>query len=176
MNSVFNEHPSRQISDDFIEKAVAEARASFKVKHSPPQFLFFLSLLCPPWSKGPFVCCVVLCCVSWRVPGMKPSLSIVFYSSISIIIISWDRLWKDTRAALVIWLHFSSSSSGNWFFPPPVYSTARVDPLFRRLTWNLLSSQSAQALFCLSEVDLRHNTDYARGQIPLNGILFIIYK
>jgi len=30
MNSVFNEHPSRQISDDFIEKAVAEARASFK--------------------------------------------------------------------------------------------------------------------------------------------------
>jgi hypothetical protein len=31
MNSVFNEHPSRQISDDFIEKAVAEARASFKV-------------------------------------------------------------------------------------------------------------------------------------------------
>ncbi len=33
MNSVFNEHPSRQISDDFIEKAVAEARASFKVKN-----------------------------------------------------------------------------------------------------------------------------------------------
>ena len=31
MNSVFNEHPSRRISDDFIEKAVAEARASFKV-------------------------------------------------------------------------------------------------------------------------------------------------
>ncbi|EEB15655.1 conserved hypothetical protein [Pediculus humanus corporis] len=30
MNSVFNEHPSRKISDDFIEKAVAEARASFK--------------------------------------------------------------------------------------------------------------------------------------------------
>ncbi|XP_025833102.1 protein limb expression 1 homolog [Agrilus planipennis] len=30
MNSVFNEHPSRRISDDFIEKAVAEARASFK--------------------------------------------------------------------------------------------------------------------------------------------------
>ena len=36
MNSVFNEHPSRQISDDFIEKAVAEARASFKV---PPPLL-----------------------------------------------------------------------------------------------------------------------------------------
>lgn len=31
MNSVFNEHPSRRISDNFIEKAVAEARASFKV-------------------------------------------------------------------------------------------------------------------------------------------------
>ncbi|XP_071455098.1 protein limb expression 1 homolog [Hetaerina americana] len=30
MNSVFNEHPSRRISDDFIERAVAEARASFK--------------------------------------------------------------------------------------------------------------------------------------------------
>lgn len=30
MNSVFNEHPSRRISDDFIEKAVLEARASFK--------------------------------------------------------------------------------------------------------------------------------------------------
>ncbi|XP_050077961.1 protein limb expression 1 homolog isoform X1 [Anopheles maculipalpis] len=30
MNSVFNEHPSRRISDDFIEKAVTEARASFK--------------------------------------------------------------------------------------------------------------------------------------------------
>ena len=31
MNSVFNEHPSRRISDEFIEKAVNEARASFKV-------------------------------------------------------------------------------------------------------------------------------------------------
>ena len=31
MNSVFNEHPSRRISDDFIEKAVADARAQFKV-------------------------------------------------------------------------------------------------------------------------------------------------
>jgi LIX1-like protein len=30
MNSVFNEHPSRRISDEFIEKAVNEARASFK--------------------------------------------------------------------------------------------------------------------------------------------------
>uniref|UniRef100_A0A6P7G5C7 Protein limb expression 1 homolog n=1 Tax=Diabrotica virgifera virgifera TaxID=50390 RepID=A0A6P7G5C7_DIAVI len=32
MNSVFNEHPSRRISDDFIEKAVAEAQSSFKGK------------------------------------------------------------------------------------------------------------------------------------------------
>lgn len=30
MNSVFNEHPSRRISDDFIEKAVREAGQSFK--------------------------------------------------------------------------------------------------------------------------------------------------
>lgn len=30
MNSVFNEHPSRRISDEFITKAVEEARASFK--------------------------------------------------------------------------------------------------------------------------------------------------
>lgn len=29
MNSVFNEHPSRKISDDVIEKAIADARASF---------------------------------------------------------------------------------------------------------------------------------------------------
>ncbi|GFS46631.1 protein limb expression 1 homolog [Trichonephila inaurata madagascariensis] len=32
MNSVFNEHPSRRISDDFIEKAVEEAKSSFKCK------------------------------------------------------------------------------------------------------------------------------------------------
>ncbi|KAJ1524289.1 hypothetical protein ONE63_010801 [Megalurothrips usitatus] len=36
MNSVFNEHPSRRISDDFIEKAVAEARASFKCTQGDP--------------------------------------------------------------------------------------------------------------------------------------------
>ncbi|EDW28332.1 GL19005 [Drosophila persimilis] len=30
MNSVFNEHPSRRISDEFILKAVQDARASFK--------------------------------------------------------------------------------------------------------------------------------------------------
>ncbi|XP_029820158.1 LIX1-like protein, partial [Manacus vitellinus] len=29
MNSVFNEHPSRRITDDFIEKSVSEALASF---------------------------------------------------------------------------------------------------------------------------------------------------
>ena len=32
MNSVFNEHPSRKISDEFVEKAVAEALQSFKVR------------------------------------------------------------------------------------------------------------------------------------------------
>lgn len=35
MNSVFNEHPSRRITDDFIEKSVSEALASFNV--SPDQ-------------------------------------------------------------------------------------------------------------------------------------------
>lgn len=30
MNSVFNEHPSRRISDDFIEKVVGEARSTLK--------------------------------------------------------------------------------------------------------------------------------------------------
>lgn len=36
MNSVFNEHPSRKITDDFIEKAVAEARASFAKPSATP--------------------------------------------------------------------------------------------------------------------------------------------
>ena len=31
MNSVFNEHPSRKITDEFIEKAVADALQSFQV-------------------------------------------------------------------------------------------------------------------------------------------------
>lgn len=30
MNSVFNEHPSRRITDEFIEKAVQDAWTSFK--------------------------------------------------------------------------------------------------------------------------------------------------
>ena len=34
MNSVFNEHPSRKITDEFIEKAVGDALASFKVRVS----------------------------------------------------------------------------------------------------------------------------------------------
>ncbi|XP_022252388.1 LIX1-like protein isoform X1 [Limulus polyphemus] len=37
MNSVFNEHPSRKISDDFIEKAVADAKASFKGNPDGPE-------------------------------------------------------------------------------------------------------------------------------------------
>lgn len=52
MNSVFNEHPSRRISDDFIEKAVAEARASFKVDVN-----FNFGCICSPiwvvnWGGG----------------------------------------------------------------------------------------------------------------------------
>lgn len=31
MNSVFNEHPSRKISDEFIERAVRDAAGSFQV-------------------------------------------------------------------------------------------------------------------------------------------------
>lgn len=33
MNSVFNEHPSRRITDEFIEKSVSEALASFNVSN-----------------------------------------------------------------------------------------------------------------------------------------------
>lgn len=33
MNSVFNEHPSRRITDEFIEKSVSEALASFNVRN-----------------------------------------------------------------------------------------------------------------------------------------------
>lgn len=39
MNSVFNEHPSRKISDEFIERAVADAFHSFKVILSLYYFL-----------------------------------------------------------------------------------------------------------------------------------------
>lgn len=31
MNSVFNEHPSRKITDEFIERAVRDAAGSFQV-------------------------------------------------------------------------------------------------------------------------------------------------
>jgi NADH:ubiquinone oxidoreductase subunit E len=55
MNSVFNEHPSRQISDDFIEKAVAEARASFKViksiKKSIIYYVHFLGGIIYDWAS-----------------------------------------------------------------------------------------------------------------------------
>ena len=33
MNSVFNEHPSRKITDEFITKAIDEATQAFQVKH-----------------------------------------------------------------------------------------------------------------------------------------------
>ncbi|MEE6525509.1 hypothetical protein FKM82_025571 [Ascaphus truei] len=34
MNSVFNEHPSRRITDEFIEKSVSEALATYNVRGS----------------------------------------------------------------------------------------------------------------------------------------------
>lgn len=34
MNSVFNEHPSRKISDEFIERAVRDAAGSFQVNQA----------------------------------------------------------------------------------------------------------------------------------------------
>uniref|UniRef100_A0A480JJ34 LIX1-like protein n=1 Tax=Sus scrofa TaxID=9823 RepID=A0A480JJ34_PIG len=38
MNSVFNEHPSRRITDEFIEKSVSEALASFNLFTSKSKF------------------------------------------------------------------------------------------------------------------------------------------
>ena len=40
MNSVFNEHPSRKISDEFVEKAVGDALAAFKVIFSYHDIIF----------------------------------------------------------------------------------------------------------------------------------------
>jgi hypothetical protein len=34
MNSVFNEHPSRKITDEFITKAIDEAQQAFQVRHT----------------------------------------------------------------------------------------------------------------------------------------------
>jgi LIX1-like protein len=31
MNSVFNEHPSRKITDDFVEKSLRDAGSAFQV-------------------------------------------------------------------------------------------------------------------------------------------------
>lgn len=49
MNSVFNEHPSRKISDEFIEKAVTDAMLSFKVSlvwnSSNTGILFVLNII-----------------------------------------------------------------------------------------------------------------------------------
>nr|XP_014130652.1 LIX1-like protein [Zonotrichia albicollis] len=44
MNSVFNEHPSRRITDDFIEKSVSEALASFNVSRGGLVGLFWVRL------------------------------------------------------------------------------------------------------------------------------------
>ena len=37
MNSVFNEHPSRKITDEFITKAIDEAQQAFQVRHTDVQ-------------------------------------------------------------------------------------------------------------------------------------------
>lgn len=42
VNSVFNEHPSRQISDDFVSQAVHDARASFGGSQGVEAFRFML--------------------------------------------------------------------------------------------------------------------------------------
>lgn len=48
MNSVFNEHPSRRITNDFIEKSVGEALATFNVSRrlAVPSFLRKLEQQC----------------------------------------------------------------------------------------------------------------------------------
>ena len=40
MNSVFNEHPSRKITDEFITKAIDEAQQAFQVRHTDPHHHF----------------------------------------------------------------------------------------------------------------------------------------
>ena len=47
MNSVFNEHPSRKITDDFIEKAVRDALASFKVNNNYSKTLKIMAFATP---------------------------------------------------------------------------------------------------------------------------------
>lgn len=42
MNSVFNEHPSRKITDEFLDKAVGDAISSFQVVLFYPQSSAFL--------------------------------------------------------------------------------------------------------------------------------------
>lgn len=43
MNSVFNEHPSRKITEDFIEKAISDARQAFQVRQ-PARFNLIIHL------------------------------------------------------------------------------------------------------------------------------------
>lgn len=73
MNSVFNEHPSRRITDEFIEKSVSEALASFNVNNlkmgggragggragEPMHFCSFLCLLFYSVHSIDFFVCVV---------------------------------------------------------------------------------------------------------------------
>ena len=58
MNSVFNEHPSRKITDDFIEKAVAEASRAFQVRTAMVQSNLTLILtIVGGGRKGMRDCC-----------------------------------------------------------------------------------------------------------------------
>lgn len=85
MNSVFNEHPSRQISDDFIEKAVAEARASFKVRTATVDPIFFHRPLASRHKAG-------FCQLSWR--PSKALLVRLFRQSVA----SSDHAFRDATS------------------------------------------------------------------------------
>lgn len=78
MNSVFNEHPSRRITDEFIEKSVSEALASFNVNNlemgggragggragEPMHFCSFLCLLFYSVYSIDFLCVLCAPCLS----------------------------------------------------------------------------------------------------------------
>lgn len=58
MNSVFNEHPSRKITDEFIEKAILDALSSFQVR----QYIFLLFIeYFPGHRDNVFVCDSLRC-------------------------------------------------------------------------------------------------------------------
>lgn len=77
MNSVFNEHPSRRITDEFIEKSVSEALASFNVSSLELEGrrwetgeLAGWEALPTTWKQGKdsrFISCLHLCSVFFSV-------------------------------------------------------------------------------------------------------------